>query len=231
MAKRKPPAEARKSKPAWEDIQFSKEELRYKEEEWFVPSHDDRGHSAREWVRLMPQMAAELELLLQAWGKLAGYQTKGDIIRHGLARHICWLHILEPATPRTYLGAIQAQLILLAEDRHKTATEQVFRELFERVEYHLQAGNQGEAVRLLAQTKAAMDNTPDTPWKRNWLTRFRRSYGVFLQPAGTATVTGPQELTAGSGGVGNGGNGGKVDGRQVGAAVEDGPEEFNEGED
>lgn len=183
-------------KPAWEDIQFSSSERKYTEAEFSVPSHDAHGHSVREWVRFMPQMAGELELLVASLGKLCGYQTKADIVRHAVARHIAWLHQLEPTVPRTYLGALQAQTILLQEDRHKCQTEAVFKDLIERVEHHLQAGDHGEAVRQMSMVKAALDNTPDTPWKRRWLSRFRRQYGVWLNPVSAQIVDAPKQLSA-----------------------------------
>lgn len=187
-----------KTKAAWENIEFSPEEKKFKDDEWYVPSHDANGHSTREWIRLMPEMAGELELLVQSLGKTVGYQTKGDIIRHAIARHIVLLHLLEPTLPRTYLGAMQAQTLILSEDRHKSQTEQVFRDLFERVEHHLQAGDQGEAVRQMALVKAALDNTADTAWKRRWLQRFRRQYGVWLNPKPVVTISGPLEIAPGN---------------------------------
>lgn len=162
------------------DIVIERDDLKYTDEEWQQPSCDTRGHSERIGCRVPPQMAAELSLALEHFRTRTGYRTVNDVVRHALARHIEYLHRIEPTMKNTYLGAIQAMQLILSQDRHRSETESVFRELEARVESHIEKGDRGEVVRLVSEVKHRLDHTPSTPWKMRWLERYRVRYAHYL---------------------------------------------------
>lgn len=178
------------------EIGLSGEDLKYADEEWSQPGADAKGHSERLSLRVPPQVLLELELLFNHFRDLTSYRSTHDIVRHAVARHIAFLHALEPTMKRTYLGALQAMQMVFVEDRQRTETEATFHDLESRVDIHLNRGDRGEAIRLMYDTKAAIVRTPDTAWKRRWLERFNQKYGPWLSPLGTAMSTNPDPKPA-----------------------------------
>jgi hypothetical protein len=179
----------RRKKAAWEDPQFSPEDMQYDPDEFRVPASDNRGQSVREWVRLMPQMESAMDIIIAQ--RKFPYELRSQIIRHAIGRHLAWLHRLEPSMPKTYLGAMQGIIALLQEEEHKLVTEDVFRRLYAKIEEYIQAGNIGQVVKLVGATKRALDNVPtNMPWRDACLERFRRQYGHYLLPGAVAAGTG-----------------------------------------
>ena len=166
--------------PLWGSLELSNHELKYSEEEWDQPSCDTQGHFERISVRVPPQVASELGLILEHFRTLSGYRTIHDVVRHALIRHIAFVHEIEPTIKRTYLGALQAMQLVLVEDRPRAETEALFRALEQRVDGYIEKGDRGEATRLIYEVKRRIDNTPDTPWKRRWLERYRTRYAHYL---------------------------------------------------
>lgn len=168
------------SRPSWDGVEISEHDQKYTGDEWVQPASDNRGHSERIGFRIPPQVVSELELVLEHFRRISGYRAVNDIVRHALMRHLAFLHAIEPTMKPTYLGALQAMQLVLAEDRQRSETEAIFRELERRIDDHMQRGDRGETVRLIYETKRRLDNTPNTPWKRRWLDRYKVRYAHYL---------------------------------------------------
>lgn len=169
-------------------LQFDPESLKYDPEDFYVPATDHRGHSARLNVRIPPELESELEKFLAASGKKFGYESISAIIRHGVVRHMEYLHRLEPGVTRTYLGALLALVEVNKADYHKQFTEELFADLFKRVDHHIQMGDQNEITRLCYEVKRTINMMDECPAKHRLMTRFKRTYGHYLYSKPAVTV-------------------------------------------
>lgn len=189
------PAEQADNRPAWQKApDFDAEERKYDPEEFYVPPADTQGHHAKEYFRCMPAMAGEMDLILQNFGKLVGWQSKTDFIRWAVNRGIHLVHRLEPTMPKVYLGSILACQEILTQDYHRSQSEKLFHTLFDQAEYHIQRADYGEVVKVVAAIKRALRRSEDCAWKRRAQERFDRQYGHWLNPSAVVTIDAPKEL-------------------------------------
>lgn len=177
--------------PGWQGLEFSGDDLKYDPEEFFVPSHDAQGHSASRSFRVMPLMASEMDLLVQNFGKLCGWQTVSDFIRYACNYQIQRLHALEPAMPRTFLGGLMmAQEVLGTEAKHREM-EAFFNRALAEVNRNVQSGDYGEVARILCRTHECIRRCEERAWKRRFLERFDKLFAHWLPKT---TVEAPKEL-------------------------------------
>jgi hypothetical protein len=159
---------------------FTDEDMLYSDDEWVVPAQDAKGHSVREFLRIQPGLERDIEIMMQC-GKFP-YETRTDLVRHALVRHVAWLHRLEPNMPRHFLASTMAMNKLMSDDQHRTDTEATFRRLQDLIEQHLQRGDGTEAIKTIAFTKAKLQDVADCAWRRRFMDRFNRQYSGYLAP-------------------------------------------------
>lgn len=150
----------------------------YSFEEFIVTAQDDKGHSVRETVRISSELERDIDVIVQ--GRKFPYQTRGDLMRHAIVRHLEWLHKLEPGFPKHLLSAYQAQQDVMREEEMRLSAHNVFKKLHDQVEAYLASGEPGEARRVAATVRARLAGTEDSAWKRRFESRFLRQYTALL---------------------------------------------------
>jgi hypothetical protein len=168
---------------AWRNPTFDEYDLEVNPEEFLVPAQDEKGHSAREWVRLQPALEADVEFILSS--KVFPYRSKSDLLRHAIYRHIQWLHRCKESMPKHLLVAFEAILEVLRNEELNQRNEHVFEQLRSVMEGYLSHGDNGEAKRVLAIIRSKLRGVQDGPWKRRFLSKLDRSYTEKEQPAAT----------------------------------------------
>lgn len=150
----------------------------YNPDEFIIPAQDEKGHSSRTTVRVAAELERDIDIIIQS--RTFPYKTSGDLLRHGIVRHIEFLHRLEKGFPKHLLSAHMAQMDLLREEEMKLAGHLVFKALQEKVEGYLATGEPGEARRVAAAILARLAGVPDSAWRRRFERRFRRQYSSLL---------------------------------------------------
>lgn len=150
----------------------------YNPDEFIVPAQDDKGHSARESVRVSNELQRDIEVIIQS--RKFPYKTSGDLLRHAVVRHLEWIHRIEAGFPKHLLSAHLAQMDMLREEEMRLAGHNVFKKLHEQVEAYLASGEPGEARRVAATVRSRLAGVADSAWKRRFESRFLRQYAALL---------------------------------------------------
>lgn len=150
----------------------------YNPDEFIIPAQDEKGHSARETVRISNELQRDIEVIVQS--RRFPYKTAGDLLRHAVVKHLEWLHSLEPGFPKHLLAAHLAQMDLLKEEEMRLASHGVFKKLHDQVEAYLASGEPGEARRVAATIRGRLAGVADSAWKRRFESRFLRQYAALL---------------------------------------------------
>jgi hypothetical protein len=160
----------------WDDPESI--DIAYNPEEWIIPAQDEHGHSSREVVRMLPVMDREMDILIQQ--KKFPYKTKSDLMRHAIMIHLRRLHVVDPSLETHFMVHLETAIQLLADDAVKSRTEDLFRDLEERIQHHQEAGDLGEAIRLAVIVRDKLKAAQDSAWKRRYIKRFHQRYGSLL---------------------------------------------------
>lgn len=145
---------------------------------WFVPSHDQHGHSEREVFRLSESMQRVLQIIIQS-GKTP-YRTRGDLIRDAIQRHLAKLEKVLPRLGKHFMVGLRLSQQLLQDEAYREELERLFERMEENIQYHLRRGETGEATKQAALQWSQFAAVGDSPWKRNYVERFLRMYGYLL---------------------------------------------------
>lgn len=147
-------------------------------EHWFVPSHDQHGHSEREVFRLSESMQRVLQIIIQS-GKTP-YRTRGDLIRDAIQRHLAKLEEVLPRLGKHFMVGLRLSQQLLQDEAYREELERLFERMENNIQFHLRRGETGEATKQAALQWSQFSAVGDSPWKRNYVERFLRMYGYLL---------------------------------------------------
>lgn len=154
--------------------------------EFRISATDTKGHSARQWYRCIPAMAAQIEQWVAS--KKFPYRTSGDLQRHAIYRHMRYLGSLEPAVSVT--GQVDVILEIMRDDELNKDFLLVFNKLGERVASHVEAGCNKEALRLLLTIQQQVNSMPDGFWRSKYQDEIKKKYGHLLKGATTMKLEG-----------------------------------------
>lgn len=178
MSKRKRPAD---DNPGPVPVNFTDEELTYRDGEFLCPGQDDRGGSVRVSFRCPPVMERQLEVVRD--NHRFPYKTTSDIIRHAVYRHVQWLQRMEPDMPRHILAGLDAVMEVCRDAVMRGQIEETFQQMNKLIERNLADGNKPEALRLMTVSKQKITMMPDSMWKKKWMDNFNRLYSHHLMPS------------------------------------------------
>jgi hypothetical protein len=152
--------------------------------EFRIAASDTKGHSSRNWFRCVPAMGRIVDQIVQS--KVFPYRTKGDLLRHGLSRHIRWLESIAPV--RSVTAEVDTMLEILRDEEFYSDFVNVFDKLGERVNSHMSGGSVGEARRLLLNIIRNIDNMPEGYWRDRYKLEVENKYGHILKAAPKARL-------------------------------------------
>lgn len=177
-----------RSKPRWEEIEFSSDDLKYDPQEFYVPPADAHGHSVPRTFRVAPALSAEIDLIVQNFGKLCGWKTAGDFLRYATNYQVLRLHAMEPSMPRTFLGGLIVARELAMIEKHQTEMEGLFISLAAQVQKAIDRGDHHEASNIIHKLWHALQRCEDRTWRDKFNQRYMEQYRAYLQP-GSAGAT------------------------------------------
>lgn len=137
----------------------------------------------------------QIEVLLA--GDKFPYYTASDLIRHGLVRHIEFLVRVEPDYSAHFLAGVKAMNRAVSDSHYRQETSTLFNKLTAQVDALLEAGERGEAVRLIGETRHFIKGVARTVWARELESMFDEKYGHYLRPVAEAPTM-PMLLTSGN---------------------------------
>lgn len=158
-------------------------EYKYDWDEFVIPSRDQKGMSSRAIFRIQPGHQRQAEIFLAS--RRFPYRTIGDLFRHAIDRHLKYLQSLEPGD-LSMLGAVDQISYMIRDDQFWGEMEGVFKSMADRTQMYLDRGDYGDARRIMAQIRTAIDDIPDYQWRVRYRQRFTQQFGSFLTPGEAA---------------------------------------------
>ena len=153
--------------------------------EFIIPASDNQGHSARHWFRSNPQMSRQVEQMVS--GKKFPYRTKGDLLRHALARHLRWLTSQGAVTSIT--TQVDLMIDLMRDEELNSDFLSVFDKLSGRISNHVSLGAEGEAIRLIRMVQDHIKGMPEGYWRDRYESEVRLKFGHLITNGGKAKLS------------------------------------------
>ena len=150
-----------------------------------IPVSDDKGHNVHMSFRCMPNWSGHIDRIVKMGG--FPYSNRGDLIRHAMMRHFHWLESLEEV-PRSILSQIQMVIDLIEDDKRQQGFEGAMEGLQERVSYHMNNGDLGQARRQILQALECVEEMPDGFWRDKFDRELKRAHGRILETAPKAKL-------------------------------------------
>lgn len=144
--------------------------------EFVIPASDRKGHSERVWVRIQAGHDRQLSTVLNS--KWFPYQSKGDIIRHALARHLAWLETIAPVPSVT--AQVNSIIELIREEQFDTELQDIIHKMEEQISLYLAAGQVGRAKSLVSRILSKIDQMPEGEWKDVYKKMINDKYASFI---------------------------------------------------
>ena len=148
-------------------------------DEFLVPASDNKGHSERLWTRIQPGHERQMEIILRS--KFFPYNSKGDITRHAIARHLQWLVGQGPIP--SVLGQVDAIIEIMREEEFNRGFQEVLGRLMKSVEYHMAKGESLRAGALIARVMSKVADMPEGQWKEAYEKEIKSQFGHLLDGA------------------------------------------------
>ena len=152
--------------------------MEYDPEEFIVPSGDDRGHSIREYIRCPPGWERDMEIIIEC--RKFPYQTKSDLIRHAILRHLAWLHRIAEDMPKSYFSSLMVQRRVMQEHKFQADTEQTFKALGDMIELYVSRSDFKQARKMVSSCLDSLRSVAECGWKTRFQSRFTNQYGYLI---------------------------------------------------
>ena len=162
-----------------------------------VPTSDEKGHNVHIAFRCMPLWAGHLDKIVSS--QKFPYVSRGDVIKHAILRHFHWLEALEEV-PGSVLGQIQLMVDLIEDDLRQQGFETVMEGLKERVSYHMNNGDLGQARRQVLQATKCVEEMPRGFWRDKFQRELKRGYKELMGTAPKARLNKVQKEEEETGG-------------------------------
>lgn len=164
---------------------------------FIVPARDSKGFSEPFHLSLPPIVLRHVDHIIRS--HRFPYLRRGDLVRHAIVRHIRWLISIRESIPRHMLIALEAMMEDCRESEQRIRVQEALARIEERVKFHLEQGDTGEALRLLSVMRARVDESFTDYWgkevKRTLDEKFFKPYlsvGAVLKTGKQGAVEGGQ---------------------------------------
>lgn len=157
---------------------------------FLIPASDAQGHNSRVYCRVMPQVAQQMEYVMQS--KSFPYRSKGDILRHALHRHLAYLSHLEPGV-KSVLGQVDAICEVLREEEMSGEFRALFDKMGAQIQNFMGQGAEGEARRLILNVLRLVGEMPDGYWRDKYMSEIKSRWGHVVEKAPKVNLLGGGE--------------------------------------
>lgn len=146
------------------------------ERDYIIPAQDTKGHHVRLYCRAMPQVG-RLVADVHASKKFP-FRTMGDLIRFCVVRQTALL--ASSAGIPSVVAQMDAQIALLRDEEYQLQFLDYFSSIKRVTDLYIDQNSAGEARRVVAQQRAALDNMPEGYWKTRYIAELMQKYGKLL---------------------------------------------------
>lgn len=151
-----------------------------RERGYLIPASDANGHQVRLYCRASPDMGRLLADLHSS--RQYPFRTIGDIIRFCIYDGV--RRLLAGGGVESVLQIVDMQQRLYADDEMQLHFLSHFQDLRRVTDAYIEAGSPGEARRLVAHARGAIETMADDYWKARYLEELMSRYGPLLDAEG-----------------------------------------------
>lgn len=152
-----------------------------------IPARDEKGISEAFHLSVPPLMLRHIDLILRS--QRFPYLRRSDFVRHAIYRHIRWCVSLRKSIQRHMLIALEAIMEDCRDSEQRVRVEAVLQKIEERIGFHLDQGDPGEAMRLMGIMRARLEGVSGDYWSRSVKDTLDRKFFEPLMGAGVVTET------------------------------------------
>lgn len=135
-----------------------------------VPATDELGHKERLYLRVMPRLASQLDILVGS--KVFPYRSVGYLIRHAIIRHLDWLREISASCDTekvfTEIGQIDVIIKILQEQEEAERFLSVIDKAVTSVNSFIVQGHLNQARRFVLDILKTIDKMPEGYWKMKY---------------------------------------------------------------
>lgn len=151
-----------------------------------VSGTDTKGHTQRIWINFQPMHVQTIDTLSRPNGVFP-YRNRGDLMRHGLVRHVHWLErIHKPVNSVT--GALDAMNALLRDAEFRQEFTEYLGKLNKQIEAFVDEGDVPAARKLLLETLRHVESMPDGYWKTKYQNAITEKHKRLLEDLPRASL-------------------------------------------
>lgn len=150
--------------------------------DFIIPAADQKGHSERQWFRCQPGHDRMMDTVIQ--GKRFPFRTKGDFIRWCIWIGLQVLEGLQPDMP-SITRQVDLIIQMVRDDEFQAEMESVFKQVGDRVAHHMTDNNGGEARKLIARVRHAIEQMPEGNWRERYQARYDKQFAAYLKSGET----------------------------------------------
>ena len=141
-------------------------------------------------MRITPEMDDIMTRLVEQ--RQFGYETRSDVVRDALNRHLIYLSSLDPSIK------LPITIIQTAEDVGKCAERnlrflKVIQDMSETVSNLISNGMSGEAARMIHGVKDNIEDLPESDWKTKYIREINHNFSKYLEALPDLTLF-PEEM-------------------------------------
>jgi hypothetical protein len=160
-------------------IEVTDDDLEYDEKEFVPAKLDHGGATQKEFVRITPLMARNIEVIVQ--DLRSPFDTKSDFLRWAIVRALAWWHKTNYDARKTQYGLLRGVNVLAAETQALQNAENTLEQLSETITRNISEGDVDDARNLAYKVQEILEPYPDCGFKRRFVAKFHARYGYLLK--------------------------------------------------
>lgn len=151
-------------------------ELGWRPSEFYVPSTDAQGHSARAIVMVMPEMKRQIQTVI-AKGMVPNWKTESDLLRWAIAVGLeTLLTKIDDKTIKNMHGKAMLWVELQRQSYDQTYWESTLNSIADMVAVYVRAGRYPTALKTLKAAEGLIETIEDDYWKERYEAKFASLY-------------------------------------------------------
>jgi len=162
-----------------------------------IPARDENGVGQHISLNIPPYMYRQMQISLRSMR--FPYLDIQYLIRHAIHRHMYFLTEIRSSLPSHILSECESLIEVSRDQEFRTRSREAFEAVSNQIEKYCTDGERGEATRLLARVRQAMEGVQSSPWKSRFMVQLMRRYSHLISVADGGTA--PESLNTITGAV------------------------------
>jgi hypothetical protein len=153
--------------------------------EFFVPSQDAHGHSARIDFRAIPALKRNIAIMLASHGAATGWQTESDFMRWAVYRALDEIAAkFKDGELSNYQRQINAIRSIMDLEAQLLTFNQVLADAESYIKQMVAMGAKDQAKRMLLRVESEINKMDDNSWRKLWKKEFKARFGEYVKGVG-----------------------------------------------